>query len=95
MKLKEETFRGQIVKSKSITIGKDKNGNPIMGAKLWIQSDTKVSGLEHNLVLTCVGDAVNYIGCHGMMVEGEYYNRVSEPKDDFFNDPRVISIRQI
>ena len=95
MKLKEEHFKGKIVKSKTITIGKDKYGNPIKGGKLWIQTATNEPGLEQNLIVTCVGDDINYVGCDGMMVEGLYYNRVSEPKNDFFNDPRVITIRQI
>ena len=95
MKLKEETFRGRIVKSMVTTVGKDRYGNPIKGAKLWVQSDTNVSGLENNLILTGEGDNVNYVGCDGMMVEVVYYNRISEPKNNFYNDPRVISIRQI
>lgn len=95
MKLKEETFRGRIVRSKTITIGKNKYGEPIKGGKLWIQTSTNIPGLEQNIIVTCVGDDVNFVGCDGMMVEGEYYNRVAEPRNDFFNDPRVIRIRQI
>jgi hypothetical protein len=95
MKLKEETFKGRIVKSMKTTIGKNRDGEPIIGAKLWIQSDTNVPGQEHNLIATCTGEDVNYIGCDGMMVEVVYYNRVSEPKGNFYNDPRIIKIRQI
>ena len=95
MKFKEFKFKGRIVKTMLTTIGKDRDGNPIKAAKLWVQSDTNVNGLEQNLILTGVGDNVNYVGCDGMMVEGLYYNRVSEPRGNFYNDPRIISIRQI
>ena len=95
MKFKKETFRGRIVKSMVTTIGNDRDGKPINAAKLWVQSNTNVSGLENNLILTCNGDNVNYAGCDGMMVEVVYYNRISEPKNNFYNDPRVISIKQI
>lgn len=95
MKLKEKTFRGRIVKTMLTTIGNDRDGKPINAAKLWIQSNTNVSGQEHNLIATCTGEHVNYVGCDGMMVEVVYYNRISEPKNNFYNDPRVVSIRQI
>ncbi|MBR5831571.1 MAG: hypothetical protein IKY79_03025 [Bacteroidales bacterium] len=95
MKLKEQKFRGRIVKTMLTTIGKDRDGKPIKGAKLWVQSDTNIDGLEENLILTCTGDNIHYVGCNGMMVEGMYYNRVSEPKGNFYNDPRIISIKQI
>lgn len=52
MKLKEETFKGRIVKSMKTTISKNRDGEPIIDAKLWIQSNTNVSGQEHNLIAT-------------------------------------------
>ena len=95
MKFKEFKFKGRIVKTMLTTIGKDRDGKPIKGAKLWVQSDTNIDGLEHNLIVTCTGDNIHYVGCNDMMVEIVYYNRISEPKDNFYNDPRIISIKQI